>query len=48
MNTKITISIGVSTIQEQDPVDSILNRADDNLYKAKENGKIKVIYCLKN
>jgi two-component system, cell cycle response regulator len=40
---KITISIGVSSINEEDSLDTLLARADKNLYKAKEGGRNKVV-----
>ena len=39
-----TASIGVSTWNEQDAnIDSVINRADENLYKAKEGGRNQVV-----
>ncbi len=38
----ITASFGVATYQEGDNIDSLIKRADDALYKAKENGRNKV------
>jgi diguanylate cyclase (GGDEF)-like protein/PAS domain S-box-containing protein len=35
----VTISVGVSEVREYDTVDSIFKRADDNLYKSKDNGR---------
>lgn len=40
---KFTISIGISEFKEQKIIDDIINEADLCLYKAKENGKNKVI-----
>jgi len=40
----ITISFGVTTFQEDDSVVSIIKRADDALYKAKETGRNKVVF----
>ena len=40
----ITLSIGVSLVQENDNVHSSFERADDALYKAKKDGKNRVIY----
>ncbi|MGM0523405.1 MAG: GGDEF domain-containing protein [Bacillota bacterium] len=39
---QLTISLGVETIQAEDTVDTLVNRADDYLYKAKESGRNKV------
>ena len=38
----ITISIGVSEVNESDSEDTIFKRVDDLLYKSKNNGKNKV------
>ena len=40
----ITLSIGVSLVQQDDNVHSAFERADDALYKAKKDGKNRVIY----
>lgn len=40
----ITISLGVSKYNDNDSLDDLVNRADKRLYKAKENGKNKVVY----
>jgi len=42
-NIKVTASFGLTTITVQDTVDSLLNRADQALYKAKEKGKNQVV-----
>ncbi|WP_025209478.1 diguanylate cyclase [Hippea sp. KM1] len=36
---RITISIGVSSLKEKDDINSLIKRADDALYKAKEAGR---------
>ena len=38
-NIPVTISVGVTKIQENDSKDSLLSRADTLLYKAKEDGR---------
>ena len=38
----ITISIGVTKIKDDDSIDTLLHRADELLYKAKENGRNRV------
>ena len=40
----ITISAGISTYISGDNKDTILQRADDNLYEAKETGRNKVVF----
>jgi len=46
-NIKVTVtaSFGLTTLTAQDTLDSLLNRADQALYKAKEKGKNQVV-CL--
>jgi len=39
---KITASIGVALWQKDEPVESILSRADEAMYKAKESGRNRV------
>jgi two-component system cell cycle response regulator len=39
----ITISIGVAVARSGDTVDTLLQRADDALYQAKNNGRNKVV-----
>lgn len=43
-NVTITLSIGVTHIQEQDNIHLAFERADKGLYQAKSSGKNKVIY----
>lgn len=38
----LTISIGVATRKENEPMEKLINRADKNLYKAKEGGRNRV------
>lgn len=40
---KVTISLGVSTFARLDDVDTIIKRADDGLYKAKQAGRNRVM-----
>ena len=40
---QITVSIGVSALRTNDTVESLINRADEALYKAKETGRNKVM-----
>ena len=37
-----TVSFGITLLKESDTVDSILKRADEALYKAKNSGRNKV------
>lgn len=39
----VTASIGVTTLRETDSIDSLVQRADENLYYAKENGRDQVV-----
>ncbi|MDQ7086228.1 MAG: GGDEF domain-containing protein [Sulfurovum sp.] len=41
---RLTVSFGVSARQEEDDIDTLLKRADEALYEAKESGKNKVIF----
>ncbi|MBN2781657.1 MAG: diguanylate cyclase [Campylobacterales bacterium] len=38
-----TISLGISEVRADDNIESLVKRADDNLYKAKKTGKNKVV-----
>jgi diguanylate cyclase (GGDEF)-like protein len=38
-NLKVTISLGVSQYKSKDDTNTIFKRADNALYKAKENGR---------
>lgn len=42
----VTVSVGVSTFQTGDTRDSIVERADLALYKAKRNGRNQVVHSL--
>ncbi len=39
----ITVSFGVATYNKGDTINSLIKRADDGLYKAKENGRNQVV-----
>jgi diguanylate cyclase len=39
----ITVSLGVAVAQRGDTVDTLLQRADDALYQAKNQGRNKVV-----
>lgn len=39
----VTASIGVASLQPDDEIDSLVNRSDDYLYKAKDNGRDQVM-----
>jgi diguanylate cyclase (GGDEF)-like protein len=42
----ITISIGVAELNPKDSnIDSIIKRADDAFYKAKQTGRDKIVFC---
>ncbi|PAT01351.1 hypothetical protein CI105_07165 [Candidatus Izimaplasma bacterium ZiA1] len=43
-NIKVTVSIGVTTIKENESIYATINRADKALYQAKNNGRNKVEY----
>ena len=40
----VTISAGLSELQADDTVDSLVKRADNALYKAKEGGRNKLVF----
>ncbi|WPM31577.1 diguanylate cyclase [Hydrogenobacter sp. T-2] len=42
-NLKITISLGATTYREGDTMDSMISRADEALYQAKQQGKNRVV-----
>ncbi|WP_273333681.1 GGDEF domain-containing protein [Dictyoglomus turgidum] len=44
IDEKITVSVGVANIENNESIDSLIQRADKNLYKAKESGKNKVVF----
>lgn len=44
-DAKITLSIGVSCFVLHDDLESLIKKADDNLYKAKAQGKNLVVGC---
>ena len=41
---RVTISVGLSEFQADDTVDSLVKRADNALYKAKDGGGNKVVF----
>ncbi len=43
INQNITASFGLTTLNAQDTMDSLLKRVDDALYEAKENGKNQIV-----
>ena len=43
---KLTISIGLSVFKENDTIETLINKADNNLYKAKKEGRNRVICSL--
>ena len=42
-NLKITVSVGVCEVKDHNTIDALLSEADNNLYKAKQLGKNKVV-----
>lgn len=42
---KVTISLGVSSFKPEDNVDTVIKRADDGLYQAKESGRNRTSSC---
>lgn len=45
-NRNITVSMGLTQVQSQDTQETIFNRADELLYKAKKSGKNQVAFSL--
>lgn len=43
---QVTVSIGVTCRREHDTIDGLLMRVDENLYKAKQNGRDRVVHDL--
>ena len=43
-NKVITVSIGVTTWQDRDTIESLTGRADEALYQAKNEGRDRVIF----
>ena len=43
--TRVTVSIGVTGMNRDDSLDSIIKRADDALYQAKHEGRNRVCSC---
>ena len=43
INRTITASFGLTVLQEKDNQDSVIKRADDALYKAKQSGRNKIV-----
>jgi diguanylate cyclase (GGDEF)-like protein len=46
INIKITASFGATFYREWEDIDTFIKRADENMYKAKENGRNQVIVSL--
>lgn len=42
-NISVTVSIGAATLKKSDTKESLIQRADKALYKAKDNGKNQVV-----
>ena len=42
-NLKVTVSIGVTELKKEDDKNSLIQRADENLYEAKKSGRNKVV-----
>jgi diguanylate cyclase (GGDEF)-like protein len=42
---QITISLGVAQLREGDSIDDLIKRVDNSLYKAKRQGRNRVIAC---
>ena len=40
---KITVSIGITRLKENDTIEDCISRADEALYQAKDTGRNKVI-----
>jgi len=43
LNIKLTVSIGIAQYKEDDDINSLIEKADINLYKAKKTGRNKVV-----
>jgi diguanylate cyclase (GGDEF)-like protein len=43
-NFTVTITFGITTFKQEDDIDSLLSRADKNLYKGKTSGRNKVVF----
>lgn len=48
IDLSVTVTIGVSTIGENETIDELINRADRALYKGKHEGKNKVVFILQD
>jgi diguanylate cyclase (GGDEF)-like protein len=46
IDTKITASFGATFYREWEEIDTFIKRADENMYKAKKNGRNQVIFSL--
>ncbi|MES9937812.1 MAG: GGDEF domain-containing protein [Sedimenticola sp.] len=45
LDLRITASFGVSTLNDDDDTQTLFKRVDDALYRAKENGRNRVVIC---
>ena len=43
IGTRITISVGVTELADNEKINDLIKRVDDNLYAAKRNGRNRVM-----